>query len=116
MVSTADVEAGVVPEEVVAPAVTGVDVSNIHVEWSEGVVSAEMVPSIVLSIDVVSNVEISAEVVVGTIVDSTADVDADVSPVVPAVVIKSVEVSKFPVELTEYVVSAEVVARVVLSS
>ncbi len=75
-----------------------------------------MVPSIVLSIDVVSNVEISAEVVVGTIVDSTADVDADVSPVVPAVVIKSVEVSKFPVELTEYVVSAEVVPRAVLAA
>ncbi len=32
MVSTADVEAGVVPEEVVAPTVTGVDVSNILVE------------------------------------------------------------------------------------
>ncbi len=49
--------------------------------------------------------------------DSTADVDADVSPVVPAVVIKSVEVSKFPVELTEnLVVSAEVVPRAVLAA
>ncbi len=47
---------------------------------------------------------------------STADVEAGVVPVVPAVVIKSVEVSKFPVELTEYVVSAEVVLRVAFST
>ncbi len=47
---------------------------------------------------------------------STANVDAGVAPVVPAVVIRSEEVSKFPVELTEYVVSAEVVPRVVLAA
>ncbi len=47
---------------------------------------------------------------------STADVDAGIVAVVPAVVITSVDVSKTPVELTEDVVSAEVVPRVVLST
>ncbi len=67
MVSTADVKAGVVTDEFVAPVVviTGVDISSIlPVERTEGVVPAEVVPSIVLSIDVVPSVVISAEVVV----------------------------------------------------
>ncbi len=63
MVSTA----GVVTDEVVAPAVviTGVDISSIlPVEGTEGLVPAEVVASIVFSIDVVPSVVISALVVV----------------------------------------------------
>ncbi len=47
---------------------------------------------------------------------STADVESGIVAVVPAVVITSMDVSKTPVELTEEVVSAEVVPRAVLST
>ncbi len=47
---------------------------------------------------------------------SSADVEAGVVAVVPAVVVTSMDVSKIPVELTEDDVSAAVVPRVVLST
>lgn len=55
MVSTTDVNPGIVIAEVVVPAVvrTSMDVSNIPVEITEDIVSAEVVPRTALSADVV---------------------------------------------------------------
>ncbi len=134
MVSSADVEAGIVAV-VPAVVVTSMDVSKIPVELTEDVVSAavvprvvlstevlvvsaEVMPTVVVSAEVVARVVVSAEVVprvvlstevVPRVVASTADGEAGVVIVdaaVPAVVITSLDVSKIPVELTEDVVSA----------
>ncbi len=64
MLSTADVEAGVVMVGVTVVVIDGVYVSStIPVERTEGVVSAEVMPRLVVSAEVVPRVVFSAEVV-----------------------------------------------------
>ena len=89
----------------IAVVITGLDVSNtIPVELTEGAVSAEVEPREVVSGDVQGGVVHSAEVVV------TSEV------VFIAAVIKGVDGSNtISVELTEGVVSVEVVFREVVS-
>ncbi len=133
MVSTTDVESGVVMVDAVVPAVviTSVDISKIPVELTEDV-SAEVKPWVMLSTEVVSRVVASAElvprVVLSTEVVPRVVVSAEELPsvvisgskytfVVPALDVNIVDVSNStPVELTEGVISADVVPIVVLST
>ncbi len=87
MDSTADVKAGVVMTELGIPAVviTSMDVSKIPVELTEEVVSAEVVPRVVFSTEVVPS-EVRAAEVVPRVVLSTEVVVVS-AEVVPSVVI-----------------------------
>ncbi len=104
--------------DAVLPAVviTSIDVSKIPVELAEDVVSAEVVPRVVLSTEVVPRVVVSAEVVVGTIVVSSTVVKPGVivTEVGPADVNTGVDVTNIPVELE--IVFVEIVLKVLLST
>ncbi|XP_016296399.1 uncharacterized protein LOC107654025 [Sinocyclocheilus anshuiensis] len=106
----------------VVPAVviTSMDVNKIPVELTEDVVSAEVVPRIVLSIEVMPRVVVSAEVVPRVVLSTeVVVVSAEVVPrvVLSAEVMPRLVVSADVVLSTEVVVvSAEVMPRLVVSS
>ncbi len=113
MVSITDVKPGVVETEVVPADVNiCVDITNIPVELTEDVVFVEVVLKVVLSTEGVSMSVVSTEALPSVVISGSK-----YTFVVPAVDGTIVDVSNgTPVELTEGIISAEVVPIVVLST